>query len=192
MDEIVKGLVSLRPAPAPTSTEVPGGWADGFTSSTGRYSTPEVETSIKKLKDLGPAAFPYLIKHLEDDRYSYSDQPFISNSDGPGWSNNSVGSAVYLVLTNGITFAGGYKIREGPDGKDLIPLTITDFIAVRGGMKAWVEAVKDRSRAAVFTEFIDWCIAEEKKRGFKDKEDEDRIVSVYLKKRAEIETPGKK
>ncbi|MEK7951423.1 hypothetical protein [Luteolibacter soli] len=192
VDELVAGLVSRRPAPAPTSTEEPkelgqeGGL--GLVSMSGRYATAEVEASIRKLQELGPSAFPHLLKHLDDDRYSYSDQPFVSGINGQGWMNHSVGEAIHeFVLTNDLAWVSGYKLRENAEGKAHHPLRIEDYIKIRGGMEAWVEAVKDRSRASVFTEFIDWCIAEEKKRGFEDKEDEEFILGRYLKKRKEIE-----
>lgn len=191
VDELVAGLVSRRPAPWRTDAEVPEGWGRGFAAS-GRYATPEVEASIRKLQELGPSAFPHLLKHLDDDRYSYSDEPFISGVNGSGWMNHTVGEAVDLMLTNELSWVGGYKIRDGAYGKAHMPLTIGDYIETRGGMEAWVAAVKDRSRVEVFTEFIDWCVAEEKKRGFPNKEDEERVLGVYLKKRKAIEENGGK
>jgi hypothetical protein len=190
VDELVAGLVSRRPAPWRTDTEVPEGWGPVLGLS-GRYATSEVEASIRKLQELGPSAFPHLLKHLDDDRYSYSDQPFISGIRGGGWMNHTVGEAVDLVLTNELSWVGGYKIRDGADGKAHMPLTIEDYIETRGGMEAWVAAVKDRSRVAVFSEFIDWCVAEEKKRGFESKEDEDLILGRYLDERKKIEEDDK-
>src|SRR5688572_10289639 len=104
VDELVVGLVSRRPAPGPTSTEEPKGLRQegglGIASLSVRYATAEVEEAIYKLQALGPSAFPYLLKHLHDDRYSYSDQPFISGINSEGWMNHSVGGAVYdFVLT---------------------------------------------------------------------------------------------
>lgn len=190
VDELVAKLVSRRPAPWRTDSEVPEGWGRGFAAS-GRYATAEVEAAIQKLQELGPSIFPHLLKHLDDDRYSYSDEPFISGMRGSGWMNHTVGEAVDLVLTNDLSWVSGYKLRESADGKAHTPLFIEDYIKTRGGLEAWVAAVKDRSRVEVFTEFIDWCVAEEKKRGFLDKEDEERVLEVYLEKRKEIEESGK-
>jgi hypothetical protein len=189
VDELVAGLVSRRPAPWRTDTEVPEGWGP-LLGLSGRYATAEVETAIRKLQELGPSAFPHLLKHLDDDRYSYSDDPFISGIRS-GWMNHTVGEAVDLVLTNELSWVGGYKLRGSADGKTHMPLTIEDYIKTRGGMEAWVAAVKDRTRVAVFTEFIDWCVAEEKKRGFESKEDEDLILGRYLEERKKIEKGGK-
>lgn len=197
VDELVVGLVSRRPAPAPTSTEEPKGLSQegglGFGLLSGRYATAEVEEAIRKLQALGPSAFPHLLKHLDDDRYSYSDQPFISGINSEGWMNHSVGEAVYgFVLTNDLDWVGGYKSREGANGQGYTPLTFEDYLKARGGLEAWVAAVKDRSRVSVFTEFIDWCVGEERKRGFESKEDEDLILGNYLKERKAIEEAEKK
>lgn len=197
VDELVVGLVSRRPAPAPTSTEEPKGLGPeaglGIGLPSGRYATAEVEEAIRKLQALGPSAFPHLLKHLDDDRYSYSDQPFISGINGEGWMNHSVREAVYdFVLTGNLDWVGGYKSREGADGKGYTPLTFEDYLKIRGGLEVWVAAVKDRTSVSVFTEFIDWCISEEKKRGFESKEDEEFILGHCLKTRKEIEEAGAK
>jgi hypothetical protein len=159
--------------------------------ASGRYATAEVEAALQKLQELGPSAFPFLLKHLDDDRYSYSDEPFISGMNGSGWMNHTVGEAVYLVLKNDLDWVGGYKLRDGADGRAHMPLRIEEYINTRGGLEAWVVAVKDRPRVEVFTEFIDWCMAEEKKRGFPSKKDEEWILGAYLKERAKIEKSGK-
>jgi len=187
VDELVVGLVSRRPAPWRSCSDGPdsGPGLGGIIS--GRYATAEVESAIRKLQELGPSAFPYLLKHLDDERYSYSDQPLVSGVNGGGWLNHTVGEAVYVVLTNDLSWVSGYKLRESADGKAHMPLTIEDYIKTRGGLEAWVEEVKKRSRVAVFTEFIDWCVTEEKKRGFENKEDEESVLSVYLEKRKAIE-----
>jgi hypothetical protein len=187
VDELVAGLVSHRPAPWPTGVDGPPSESEWAPAFSGRYATEEVKMAIIQLQKLGPSAFPHLLKHLDDDRYSYSDEPLISGVNGGGWMNHSVGEAVYLVLTNDLSWVGGYKIRDGADGKSVMPLTIGDFIDTRGGLEAWVETVKDRSRIEVFTEFIEWCVAEEKKRGFASNEEEERVLSNCRKKLEKIE-----
>src|SRR5438477_8181416 len=66
VDALVRQLVSQRPAPYPSGYSDP---PDAVVFAD-RYSTPEVEAALKGLKEMGPAVFPVLVKHLGDDRYS--------------------------------------------------------------------------------------------------------------------------
>src|SRR5436853_1054319 len=87
VDALVRQLVSRRPAPYPSGYSDP---PDAVTVS-GIYCTPEVGAAIKSLKEMGPTVFPALVKHLGDDRYSYSGVV-------AAWGNYNVGAASVEVL----------------------------------------------------------------------------------------------
>ncbi len=188
VDGLVAELVSRRPAPIPMAGSIPTELQKKVEMN-GRFATERVKSALKKLEEMGPPAFPYLLKHLEDERYCFS-ETLPSAVDGGGWMNETVGDAVYLVLSNEFSFVGGYKVRKGADGRSCLPLTFEEFLGARGGIESWVASVKERSREEAFTEFIDWCIAEEGKRGFASKEDETLILSRYQEKRKELAIPA--
>jgi hypothetical protein len=144
----------------------------------GIYATERVKTALRKLEEMGPAAFPFLAKHIHDDRYCFTRKP-LSAPSNDYWVNNTVGDAVYGVISMDLTFAGGYKGRDGADGKSFPALGIGDYIEAKGGLEAWAPTVARKSKAEVAKEVIEWCIEEEKKRGFASKEDEAALIERY-------------
>jgi hypothetical protein len=146
VDTLVHQLVSRRPAP----------FRSGYSDTpiavvfANRYCTSEVESALKGLKKLGPAIFPALVKHLQDDRYSYSDV-------WAAWLNHTVGDAVMEVLDDGHYAHGGYKSRETPSGFDGSYLSFGDYLKARSAA-AWAEWAKSKSRLDIQIDFIDWCL----------------------------------
>ena len=113
---------------------------------------------MKNLKQLGPPAFPALVKHLGDDRYSYSDVL-------AAWLNHGVGDAVVEVLDDGHYMYSGYKFRETPSHSGGAYLSFDGYLRARGP-EAWAEWAKSKSRLEVQMDFIDWCILKENERGY--------------------------
>ena len=174
VDALVRQLVSQRPAPYRSGYSDPPVvvvFAD-------RYSTPEVEAAIKNLKQLGPAIFPALVKHLRDDRYCYSDV-------WEAWLNHNVGNAVVEVLDDGHYMYGGYKFRETPSGSGGGYLSFDDYLDARGA-EAWAEWAKSRSRLEIQMNFIDWCIVKENTRGYIDEAQKKQILEHYEAERQRV------
>ncbi len=180
VDALVRQLVSNRPAPYPSGTpDTPG--AVQF----GKYLTPEVQTALKKLKSMGPAIFPALVKHIWDDRYSYSDTV-------AAWGNYTVGDAVVEVLCDGHYMHSGYKWRESPSGGAGY-LSFKGYLQERG-YDAWTEWAKTKTRLEIQMDFIDWCIDQENARGYTDENQRRRILKNYEQARqgllSEYSEPG--
>lgn len=186
VDELVAGLVSRRPAPISIGAKIPRPLRQKVMFMS-RYATEQVESSIQSLNQLGPASFPHLLAHLDDERYSYSTLLPSRVGAGNGWMNQSVGEAIYQVLSKELCWAGGYKLRDGPDGKSFPAIGFGEFVETRGGLRKWVAEASRKSRIEVYTEVIDWCVAEERKRGFADSDDEKRIMGNLDAKRKAIE-----
>ncbi len=166
VDALVRQLVSLRPAPYPSCAEPP--IAVVFAN---RYSTPEVEAAIKSLKEMGPAVFPVLVRHLRDDRYCYSDV-------WAAWLNHNVGDAVVEVLDDGNYMYSGYKSRETPSGSGGMYLSFKAYLDARGA-EAWAEWAKSKSRLEIQMDFIDWCIMKENERGYVNEAQKKKILEHY-------------
>ena len=166
VDALVCNLVSRRAAPYRSAADPPMSaiFAD-------RYSTPEVESALRSLKEMGPAAFPALIKHLGDDRYSFSRVE-------QGWLNFSVGDAVMEILDDGHYQHGGYLTREVSAKSGGGYLSFTDYLRERGAER-WAEWAKAKSRLAIQMDFIDWCINKEQERGFVDEAQKKLILGNY-------------
>jgi hypothetical protein len=167
VDELVRQLVSRRPPP----------YASGYSDPpdavvfAARYSTPEVEAAIKSLKEMGPPVFPALVKHLKDDRYSYSGVV-------AAWLNFCVGDAIVEVLDDGHYTHSGYKSRETPSGSGGGYLSFDGYLKARGAA-AWAEWAKTRSRVEIQMDFIDWCVEKENERGYVDEAQKRRILDNY-------------
>jgi hypothetical protein len=113
VDALVAKLVSPRPAPYPGGYPVPPNDTnyEKYPDLYRLYATPEVTNAIALLKEKGPAIFPKLIRHLYDDRYSYSNMgPML-----PCWENYSVGQVIAYIFWDGEEFHAGYKFRHGPN-----------------------------------------------------------------------------
>ena len=161
VDALVVKLVSKRPAPYPS------GYSD---EAPYLYMTPEVEAATKQLKRMGPPIFPALVKHLRDDRYSYS-------AISAAWENCSVGDSVVDILSDGHYMHSGYKARKTPAGFAAC-LSFKDYLQARGP-EAWAEWAKTKTRLQVQLDFIEWCIKEEQERGFTDEGQRKGIPSMY-------------
>lgn len=184
VDKLVSQLVSKRPAPLPlVGRDIPEEWT---VYSFVPYMTDEVSNAIQKLRQMGPSIYPYLLKHMQDDRYCYS-SVMPSSIGNTGWINFSVSHAVNEVFTHGQSIGGFYKWREVSKGKGYIPPSFSDYIEAQGGINKWTDKVTTKRRVDIDIAFVDWCIAEERIRGFKDKTSEKQLIHRYLKKRKEIE-----
>ena len=169
VDALVRRLVSKRPAPFRSGS-------GPITSGT--YSTPEVQEAIKSLKEMGPPIFPALVKHLGDDRYSYSEVP-------AGWSNFDVGSAVIEVLDDGHYTHSGYKYRKNPSDSYGGYVSFKDYLRARGA-EEWAEWAKSKSRLEIQIDFIDWCISKENERGFTDDVQKAKVLQNYERARQRV------
>lgn len=167
VDALVCQLVSKRPSPYRSGYSVPP-TADELAD---RYCTPEVEAAIKSLKEMGPAIFPALVKHLGGDRYSYSEVV-------AAWHNYNVGDAVVEVLDDGHYTYSGYKSRETPSHSGGVYLSFDDYVLARGA-KVWAEWAKSKSRLEIQMDFIDWCIVRENELGFIDEAQRKKILGRY-------------
>jgi len=167
VDAFVRQLVSKRAAPY-RSGYWPPPEAVVFAD---RYSTPEVEAAINSLKKMGPVVFPALVRHLGDDRYSYS---FVSAA----WLNERVGDAVVEVLDDGHYMYSGYKGRDTPSHSGGGYLSFGDYLRACGA-EAWAEWAKSKSRLEIQLDFIDWCIVQENERGYVDEAQKKQILETY-------------
>ena len=167
VDALVRQLVSQRPAPFRSGYPDP---PDAVVFA-GRYSTPEVEAAFTSLKEMGPAVFPALVKHLGDDRYSYSGVV-------AAWLNFRVGDAVIEVLDDGYYMHSGYKYRETPSKSGGGYLSFKQYLDARGA-EAWAEWAKSKSRLQIQMDFIDWCIVKENERGYIDEAQKKQVLGNY-------------
>jgi hypothetical protein len=161
VDELVSHLVSTKPAPFPSGS---------IRMTVNSYETPEVAQAMDSLIKLGHKAFPALVTHLRDDRYSYS---YILSA----WINFSVGDAVVAILSDGLDLPYDYKSRPTPSGEKP-GLYFKDYLLERGPEK-WADWAKDRKRAEIQTDFFHWGLAKEKQRGFVNDEQRKEIVNAY-------------
>lgn len=172
VDALVLQLVSQRPAPYRS-----GDHHLEIDTVNMPYMTPAVSNSISKLKQMGPSIFPALVKHLGDDRYSYS-------SISAAWDNFTVSDAVIEVLSDGHFMYSGYKGRETPSGSAGY-LSFEDYLIDKRPEK-WAVWAKDETRLEIQMDFIEWCVAKEKLRGFTDADQEKKLLTTYERAREKV------
>jgi hypothetical protein len=175
VDALVIKLVSARPAPFPSGYSDPE--IDKLEFLNG-YRTLQVSNAIASLRKMGPPIFPALIKHLHDDRYSYSE--IIE-----AWDNQTVGEAVIDVLSDGHDMYSGYKWRHTPTGSGGNYLSFADYLKAKNPEK-WAEWAKDKTKLQIQLDFIDWCVEKEKERGFTDEVQKKELLERYEQGRERV------
>ncbi|MCC7422735.1 MAG: hypothetical protein IT428_20840 [Planctomycetaceae bacterium] len=146
VDALVAQLVSPNKAP-----EIPSASAR-YPAGYDRKAQEKVYETFFSLQKLGPPAFPYLIEHFGDKRYSFTDDA------GSAARNWSVGAACYDVVR--------YQLQ--PDktwrglGKTPRP-SYPGHIKLHDpkSAKHWWETHKGKSLRELQTEALEWIIAEE-------------------------------
>lgn len=174
IETLVRQLISERPAPYPT------GYSDLPNEAVvaAPYRTARVTAAMLQLKALGTRIFPVLVKHLGDDRYSFSDV-------SAAWINHSVGDAVVEVLSDGHLTHSGYKFRRSPSGQ-VIYLSFHDYLQAREPER-WAEWARSRRQLEIQNDFIDWSLEQERARGFADEPQRRKVLEFYQQARAEVQ-----
>ena len=121
------------------------------------------------MRELGPTVFPALVKHLRDERYSYSDV-------WAAWLNQKVGDAV-VEVDDGHYMHSGYKSRRAASGSGGAYLSFDNYLKARGAA-GWAEWAKSKSRLEIQNDFIDWSIAKENERGYVDEAQKQKILQT--------------
>lgn len=121
----------------------------------------------RKLGDYGQAAFPYLLKHLDDNRQSVAFRRVLPST---------VGDACFCIMRGQlIPLPSDYEMsimREGADGQlHERPLYAGRDIFDPGTIAAWLEARRYGSLEEMQVETLQWVIDEEKKIGFRNEKD---------------------
>jgi hypothetical protein len=173
VDALVLQLVSSRPAPYPSNSSQ---YPDQQIFQ-GPCMTAEVSRAMARLTAMGPRIFPALIKHLNDDRYSFS---IIVAS----WNNLTVGDAVETVLSDDHFMFSGYKIRHTPKGVFVYP-NFHNYLKARNPEK-WAAWAQDKTRTDIMMDFIDWCVEQEKEQGFQNDFERDALLKRYEEARAKV------
>jgi hypothetical protein len=127
---------------------------------------------------MGPAIAPALVKHLRDDRYSFSD---ISAA----WNNYQVSDAIIEILCDRHLMYSGYKFRKTPSGPEPY-LSFHGYLRAKGPEK-WADWAKSRTQIEIQTDFIDWCVNKEEERGFIDATQKRQILDIYNRAREEVQ-----
>ena len=132
------------------------------------------------LSDLGKSAFPILLKHLDDQRYSKT-----------GWTaieyNQSVGDVCSEIIVGNVDLIGmTFKVRTGADGKYHGCPTYF-FTLVGSDIEQWWQKNKHKSLKQMQIDVLKWRIKEENKIGFPDEESKESYLTPVLEKLAELE-----
>ena len=172
VDKLVLQLISTRPAPHPV-----GYWGMTAEEDTAvPYMTAQVSNALVRLKAMGSVIFPALVKHLRDDRYSFS-------GISAAWDNLTVGNAVVEVLSDDHEMHSGYKAKKTPFGS-VVYLSFKDYLIAQTPEK-WADWAKDKTRLEIQLGFIDWCVLKEKERGFVDDAQRKHLLNRYEEARKE-------
>jgi len=168
VDALVAKLVSPVPAPYPNRIH---DMTDPYFLAVLGNIDPQVAHAWSALEQLGTVVYPALIKHLRDDRYSFS-------RDVQAWRNHTVGDAVMEILAAGPTYYGVYPSRETPDGGSVSMLFFTDYLKEQD-LEKWAQWATTVTKADIQIAFITWGMKKEEERGFTSPEDREAVLGDY-------------
>jgi hypothetical protein len=165
--QLVDELASPVPPPHPD------GWVWTSLLEPSAYEHPKVSAATEQLVAMGTVAFPELVKHLNDRRYSYS-------ATSATWINFPVGVRVQEILSNEMEPCGrGYdsakvEARETPTGIQERS-TFPDYFA-QLELTKWADRAARLGRNAIRREFVRWYVDQEENHGFVD--DKQRVLVI--------------
>jgi hypothetical protein len=134
-----------------------------------------VSDAYYELKSIGKDAFPYLIKHFNDNRYSHerSYSTFISHS---------VGDACKFLVEEQIDPRGmSYKWRESPNGSVMgYDVLFEAFVKSNyGSYASWWRNNRNHTLLEMRLAFCNWRINKEKQLGFVDDDQENEMLIEF-------------
>ena len=166
IESLIEQLASTNSQP-----EFPGDpphfYFDEFLENPGDWNPDAqriVSAAYYELKSMGKDAFPYLIKHFGDERYSHerSYSTFISHT---------VGDACQFLVDDQVDLRGmSYKSRETPTGNSMgYEVQFEAYVKSKyGTYAAWWRNNKTLSLTEMRVNFCSWRIHKEKRLGFID------------------------
>jgi hypothetical protein len=125
----------------------------------------------EKLLSMGIAAFPYLVQHADDPRYSYT-------ACYSAYRNHSVGYACCRIIEKQIEPAYRPTPHRQSDGTHYIPST---YLQSQGDLTRWWASHSRMSLRELSIEATKWSIAQEERADFKTQEDRDRSLQPLRK-----------
>jgi hypothetical protein len=138
----------------------------------------QVHAARYQLKQIGPAAFPFLIERWKDKRYCMT----VSHGLSGYCYNWTVGQVCEAIAFDQLqpysTWPAGY---DDPRGKPKSPDYPPHFLSSQKAARKWWEKNKQKTLYQMQLEILDWVIAEEAKRP-KDYTDKDRQALRSLRK----------
>lgn len=172
VSELVELLVSPVPAKHPE-----GEFDLRGDDSIGSLLHPQVEAAYNRLVKMGTAIYPQLVKHLRDDRYSYSRVE-------TAWNNYSIGDAMVEIMAEGVEVEiYRYKWRKNKtDGNGWLGF---EAMGEEIGWEKYANYASTRSKPRLQKEFVQWKLNKEQEFGFANAEQEKALTTPYLKWLAE-------
>jgi hypothetical protein len=151
--DLVEQLASPNPEPF---------IADEYTIIYAPNYDKEAQNRIHKIRiqieDRGLDAFPYLIEHYNDDRYSVT----IETDWNACFYNKSVRSECCNIIQSQLEPLGAFVIDAVHAGQKR-PRYNFDFVYSKEEMQSWLRANKNKSLRELQIEILEWTLAEEKK-----------------------------
>ena len=189
IDALIEKLASESPLPvferSPPSIvsrqkviENPGDWNP--------LAQKSVSHAYYELRSMGKEAFPYLINHFGDDRYSHE-------RSSASFYEVSVGLACKYLIDGQLDVCGPmYKSRETPNG-NLLGCDFDEYVRSQfGSYAAWWRLNRNLSLREMRIATVEWRIQREKEFGFVAKEENSilsQLAEALSKANEEYEPP---
>ena len=143
-----------------------------------------VSDAYYELKSMGKEAFPYLIKHFDDDRYSHVKSSSV-------YYSVTVGDACQDLIDQQVGMGGvGYKWRDAPKGSDLEIFDFENYVKSNyGSYAAWWRNNRTRTLPEMSIAYCNWRISQEERVGFVDDDQATSMRSSFKRLLSDAEKP---
>ena len=177
IESLINELASAN-SPPEFPGDPPQFYLDDFLESPGGWS-PDAQRPVSEayyeLKSMGKDAFPHLIKHFGDKRYSHerSFSTFVSHT---------VGDACQFLIDEQIDLRGmSYKSRETPAGNAMGHEVLFEaYVKSKyGTYAAWWRNNRTLSLKEMRLDFCNWRINKEKRLGFIDDNQRNEMMDSF-------------
>jgi hypothetical protein len=168
IERLIDGLVSRNAEPSLVFVDkgVKAVFPEGFD----HRDRLRVDGVIDQLVKMGEHAFPQLIQHVDDERYSYT-----SRWMGESHVNYSVGSVCFRVVRVQVELYCAYT-RNDPRTDRQLRWLVRKGNESTQALEAWWRKHNKKSLREMQLEATEWALAFERKRGFHNDEARRSIV----------------
>jgi hypothetical protein len=185
MKDLVEKLASPNPAPKYGNGDV------AYPKNYDKKKQEQVYDARLKIYQLGTKAFPYLLAHIDDERYSFvGDSGPTDQTWTVGKHSRDIVRSQVEAYSNWWSFSAGAE-DEDPRSRERRPSYCAQFFKDKKTAAAWWEKHQSKTLYEIQVEALQWVIAEEASKPNDFSNEEKKYLDSKLKELLSTKQPLK-